>query len=230
MILHVRGRGRGVDEKPDVLLSARVFQLAAPHYESDGGTLNTGFFDFFVPDALIVLMGIADPSSVAKGSFTLTNSNGGTVKYEVEHDPVAGGARIFSTENFTYSAPTFTIKAKKCVVPNVVGKTQAAAVQALNKANCKAGKITKAFSDSVPKGKVISQAKEPGTELAKNAKVAKVDMFYPTGRPAACSTARSTGSPLSGGAPSWVRGCGRLASAATSSARRRRSGLGMAFS
>jgi uncharacterized delta-60 repeat protein len=58
-----------------------------------------------------------------------------------------------------------------CVVPKVKGKTLRAAKRALSRAHCSAGKVTKAFSAKVKKGRVISQRPRPGTNLAAGSKV-----------------------------------------------------------
>lgn len=155
------------------------FQLAAPHLKADGTTPNTGFFKFFVPEAQVVKMGIADPTTVSQGSFTMTNSTGGTVNFSVTHvSSPAAGVEIDSTQNFTYSSPTFTlapvvksIAKAKCLVPKVVGKKLAAAKQAIAKAKCQTGSIKGAHSGSVKKGRVISQKPAAGTRLAKGGKV-----------------------------------------------------------
>jgi beta-lactam-binding protein with PASTA domain len=55
-------------------------------------------------------------------------------------------------------------------VPNVKGKTLAAARSALTQAHCTAGTVTKKFS-RVRKGRVISQSPKPGTSLAAGAKI-----------------------------------------------------------
>jgi uncharacterized delta-60 repeat protein len=58
-----------------------------------------------------------------------------------------------------------------CVVPKLKGKTLKAAKQALRRAHCSPGKVTKAFSAQVKKGHVLSQKPKPGTKLAAGAKV-----------------------------------------------------------
>ena len=58
-----------------------------------------------------------------------------------------------------------------CVVPNVKGKTLAAAKRKLTAAHCKAGKTTTAKSKTVKKGNVISQSPKAGKKLAKGSKV-----------------------------------------------------------
>jgi hypothetical protein len=92
------------------------FSVAAPHFMTDGTTINTGFFRAFLPDALVQAMGIANPSAVTQGSFTVTNSNGGTVVFAVSHvDSPSSGVLIESGTNpptlppFNYSSPTFRI-------------------------------------------------------------------------------------------------------------------------
>ena len=57
-----------------------------------------------------------------------------------------------------------------CVVPNVKGKTLAAAKRKLTAAHCKVGKTTKAKSKTVKKGNVISQSPKAGKKLATRAR------------------------------------------------------------
>jgi hypothetical protein len=63
----------------------------------------------------------------------------------------------------------FTLK--NCVVPNVKGKTLAAAKRALKAHACSAGKIRQAFSSKVRTGHVISESPQPGSHLKHNGKV-----------------------------------------------------------
>jgi uncharacterized delta-60 repeat protein len=58
-----------------------------------------------------------------------------------------------------------------CVVPKLKGKTLRAAKRALKKAHCSPGKVTRAFSAKVRKGRVISQKPKPGKKLAAGSKV-----------------------------------------------------------
>jgi alpha-tubulin suppressor-like RCC1 family protein len=53
----------------------------------------------------------------------------------------------------------------QCVVPRVKGKKLAPAKRAIAKAHCSVGKVTKAYSKRVKKGRVISQKPKPGTTL-----------------------------------------------------------------
>ena len=59
----------------------------------------------------------------------------------------------------------------RCVVPNVKGKTQAAARAVLTAKKCALGKVTKAYSAKVKSGRVISQSKAPGARLKRGTKV-----------------------------------------------------------
>jgi subtilisin family serine protease len=63
-----------------------------------------------------------------------------------------------------------------CVVPNVKGKTLAAARRAIRKRHCKVGRVTRAFS-SVKQGRVISQSPKPRRVLRNGSPIAlKVSM------------------------------------------------------
>jgi hypothetical protein len=69
---------------------------------------------------------------------------------------------------------TFTPKPIHCTVPNVKGKELAAAKHAILAHHCTLGKITKATSTKVAKGKVISEKPPAGTHLKKGAKISLV--------------------------------------------------------
>jgi hypothetical protein len=71
----------------------------------------------------------------------------------------------------TSSPPPPPAKKVYCVVPNVKGKTLAAAKRKLTAAHCKAGKTATAKSKTVKKGNVISQSPKAGRKLAKGSKV-----------------------------------------------------------
>jgi Tol biopolymer transport system component len=62
----------------------------------------------------------------------------------------------------------------RCVVPKLAGKTLAAAKTLLKKANCKAGKVTRARSAKVKKGLVVSSKPKAGTSAAAGTAVALV--------------------------------------------------------
>jgi beta-lactam-binding protein with PASTA domain len=56
-------------------------------------------------------------------------------------------------------------------VPNVVGKTLAAAKAAITRAHCKTGTVSYASSKKIKKGLVISQSRRAGQKIAKNSKI-----------------------------------------------------------
>jgi hypothetical protein len=58
-----------------------------------------------------------------------------------------------------------------CVVPKVKGKKLRAAKQAIRRSHCSVGRVTRAFSTKVKKGRVISQKPKPGKKLAAGSKV-----------------------------------------------------------
>jgi hypothetical protein len=75
------------------------------------------------------------------------------------------------TATATFADGTKPPPTAKCVVPKVTGKSLKAAEHAIKADHCKVGKITRAFSSKVKKGKVISQKPKPHKRLMHNAKV-----------------------------------------------------------
>jgi hypothetical protein len=66
---------------------------------------------------------------------------------------------------------TVPVTAQTVTLPNVVGKTQAAASSALTSAGLTVGTITKAYSSTVASGNVISQSPASGTSVASGSAV-----------------------------------------------------------
>lgn len=64
--------------------------------------------------------------------------------------------------------------ARRCVVPNVKNRTVARARRLLNARRCRLGKVRRAYSRRIRKGRVISQARRSGARLPQRAKVAVV--------------------------------------------------------
>jgi hypothetical protein len=71
----------------------------------------------------------------------------------------------------TFAPPSPPQTVVNCVVPNVKGKTLAAAKRKIAAGHCKTGKVTTTKSKTVAKGKVISQSPRAGKKLARSAKV-----------------------------------------------------------
>jgi hypothetical protein len=69
------------------------------------------------------------------------------------------------------SEPQPPSAALRCVVPKVRGKTLARARALLAVRHCRLGRVGRAYSRRVRKGRVVSQAKRPGLHLAAGAKV-----------------------------------------------------------
>ncbi len=83
----------------------------------------------------------------------------------------SGATNISVLLNTTTTPPPPPVR---CVVPKVKGKTLAAAKKAITKAHCRVGAVTKKYSKSVKKGRVISQRPAAGKKLAKGAKISLV--------------------------------------------------------
>ena len=58
-----------------------------------------------------------------------------------------------------------------CVVPNVRGKTLSAASRRIKAAHCRVGKVQRAYSKTVTKGRVVSERPRPKTKLVSGGKV-----------------------------------------------------------
>lgn len=76
-----------------------------------------------------------------------------------------------SLSNRYFAVARYLGAAVVCRVPNVIRKSVASARLALSRAHCSLGSIKQAFSNSVKKGRVISQRPRPGTRAAPGAKV-----------------------------------------------------------
>ena len=67
-----------------------------------------------------------------------------------------------------------TVSPSPCVVPKVVGATLKKAKAAITKAHCKTGKVKRAYSKRVKKGRVLRETPKARTRLANGAKVSLV--------------------------------------------------------
>src|SRR5919202_67455 len=85
---------------------------------------------------------------------------------------VASASPDPSSGNNTATLKT-TVRAP-CIVPNVRGRRLPAAKRALAAAHCKAGKVTRRYSRTVKKGRVVAQDERPGTRLAPGTSVGLV--------------------------------------------------------
>jgi hypothetical protein len=75
------------------------------------------------------------------------------------------------------SEPSASVAARKvkqqvrCVVPNVRGRSLEQAKSRIRRAHCKTGRIVRAYSRSVRRGRVISQAPKPGARMKQGSRV-----------------------------------------------------------
>jgi hypothetical protein len=135
------------------------------------GNTTPRFLADFVANHESQLSALADPGDFVF-DFTLTpgGSLGGSTSYAGTYD-FTGGA---TNNNLTYSETTaISVIADNCVVPNVVGQTEAAAESALTAASCTVGAITTQTGSGTP-GTVLSSSPAAGTKLDQGAAVALV--------------------------------------------------------
>lgn len=79
-----------------------------------------------------------------------------------------GFCTIRTTANVTVKA---RFGVRRCVVPNVVGKTLKAARRALTRADCSTGKVTMVQSSKVKSGRVVAQKPKRGKHLRARSKI-----------------------------------------------------------
>jgi Tol biopolymer transport system component len=84
-------------------------------------------------------------------------------------DTTDSDATVTATFDLIPKTPTTA-----CVVPNVKGKTLAAAKRSIDAHHCSLGRVRNAKSRTIKKGHVISQKPKPGRRLAAGAKVGLV--------------------------------------------------------
>jgi hypothetical protein len=141
-----------------------------------------------IPD--LVTGNHVDTNSFAAGGVSLLLGRGdGTfdpaVNYPTGASPLAVAVADFNGDgrtdlaagNFAASVVSLRlnlgVQALKaaCVVPNVRGKTLSAASKKIKAAHCRVGKVRRAYSKTVVKGRVVSEKPKPKTKLASGGKV-----------------------------------------------------------
>jgi hypothetical protein len=83
----------------------------------------------------------------------------------------AGNANFNAATTVSKSFSITKVAPPQCKVPNVVGKSLAAAKLALKQRHCGAGKVSSAYSKKTKKGKVSAQSKPAGRVLPAGTKV-----------------------------------------------------------
>jgi PASTA domain len=103
---------------------------------------------------------------------TRFSTNSGDMDAQTFGDPSSGKVTFTNPDPSTLLNLSATFK-PDCVVPDLVGKTLAAAKKALKRRDCTLGAVTKKTS-SGKAGIVLSQKPKPGTDLPPGARVAVV--------------------------------------------------------
>lgn len=90
---------------------ALSWTVGAPHFLSDGQTVNRGFYEASIPVAdAALLWGLTDPN-LAASALSISVTYVGPVSEEaVSSISVKNGDILISSTNFSYSKPTFTLK------------------------------------------------------------------------------------------------------------------------
>jgi uncharacterized delta-60 repeat protein len=164
------------------------FALLTPLLQRDGKILAAGSLpsagnqsDFVV--ARLTSAGRID-STYGRGGRVVTNFR--THDEATDAVLLANGRLIVSgyTAEVPFESPADFAVARYvaipfCVVPGVRGQRLAAALARLVRANCRLGKVKRAYSRTVRKGRVSSQRPRPGARLPE---LAKVDLVVSRGR------------------------------------------------
>lgn len=77
---------------------------------------------------------------------------------------VDGSRSATSEASAVVVAPT-VVRQLRCVVPNVRGRSLQQAKSRIRRAHCKTGRVVRAYSSSVKRGRVISQSPKPGVRM-----------------------------------------------------------------
>jgi PASTA domain-containing protein len=113
--------------------------------------------------------GSFSPPSIAGGSGSSTLTVATTKATPAGSYPFTITGRL---DGLSHSAQaTLVVTPAPCVVPNVKGKKLAAAKRALNARHCRTGRVSRAFSKRIKKGRVMAQSRRPGAQLKNGAKV-----------------------------------------------------------
>ena len=79
-----------------------------------------------------------------------------------------------TTANVADSVSVLANATGLCVVPKVTGKTLTKARRTMSRTDCRVGKVRRAYSKTLKKGRVISQKPRPGTVLPTRSKVSLI--------------------------------------------------------
>src|SRR6266542_266746 len=121
--------------------------------------------------------GSLDTSFGTDGKVTTSLYPGSGVAFALARHPggklVAAGYSSYTSRG-DFALVQYLSGRERCVVPNVTRKTSAQAKLAATRAYCSLGRITRSYSDTVEKGRVISQRPSAGAKRPVGAKVSLV--------------------------------------------------------
>jgi hypothetical protein len=172
-VLLNRGDG-GFQASVDYATGSSAFSVAIGDLNGDGKTdLATAHGG---ANSVSVLLNMGDGSFQADRDYATARSPVSVAIGDLNGD----GKPELATANREANSVSVLINATGlCTVPDVKWKTLRAAKRTLSRADCRVGKIRRAYSRPVKRGRVISQKPEPGTVLPT---LSKVNLVLSRGR------------------------------------------------
>jgi hypothetical protein len=152
---------------PRFTLTVAMSGAGAGTVTSSGGAINCGTScagDFDAGSSVTLTASASSGSTFAGWSGPCTGVGSCTVWFDARKTVTATFHQVQVQQQVQKPSP-------RCVVPNVKRKLLAAAKRRIAAAHCKTGKVTKAKSRTVPKGRVISQKQKAGKKLPAGSKV-----------------------------------------------------------
>ena len=147
--------------------------LAIPSSGTVGKQLSFGVSPFDIWSALGPgpVWSFGDGGSGAGTAVTHAYSKPARYKVTLTQADAVGNTSTASRQLTISALPPAAVH---CVVPKVVGKALAKARTALKRNHCRTGKLTRAYSKQIKKGRVLRQKPKARTKLRNGAKVALV--------------------------------------------------------
>jgi hypothetical protein len=158
----------------DITDQATFDRLLVTAGSSLGGTLEIMRHPFFVPPAGVELR-VVEGSAVS-GVFAAISGGQISPTHSLVADYGSNYVRLVSTVAAQPPPPPPPASRPppsvvRCVVPNVRGKTLTQARRVLAARRCRLGRVTRAFSAKVKRGRVVAQHRRPGARLPRNTQV-----------------------------------------------------------
>jgi hypothetical protein len=115
-----------------------------------------------------------DAHAYMQGDFTVTAGATSTATTGSASSPSTTGPTTTTVPPATTTAPPKAGPGEPCVVPKLVGRTLRAAKRRLALTSCRLGRVTRAYSRRVARGRVISQRPKAGRRVGNGTAVALV--------------------------------------------------------